>query len=46
MIAVVVGEFNQWKMNIPASSEVDDVCSEHAYQGLNGTLALTIRLCM
>nr|GEX84321.1 hypothetical protein [Tanacetum cinerariifolium] len=29
-------------MNIPTSFEVDDACSEHVFQGLNGTLALTI----
>ncbi|GJT89792.1 hypothetical protein Tco_1078637, partial [Tanacetum coccineum] len=30
-----MGEFNQWKMSIPTSSEVDDACSEHVFQGLN-----------
>ncbi|GJV86061.1 hypothetical protein Tco_1525959, partial [Tanacetum coccineum] len=33
-------------MNIPTSSEVNDACSEHVLQCLNGMLALTISLWM
>ncbi|GKA04230.1 hypothetical protein Tco_0677011 [Tanacetum coccineum] len=46
MVAVVVGEFNHWRMNILTSSKVDDVCSERVLQGLNDMLALTIGLWM